>query len=179
MSSSWYVLYVRSNCEAKTASLIKENLQKHNKLHLLKDLKIPSQKVSMLKKGKKVDVDKKMFPGYVMLHIEEDDSFELMRNVIINTEHVKKFLGAQNKPVPISQEEARTLLKHIEEGKSAQEDKVMFSVGDRVEIRDGGFNGLPGEVEEIDRKSGIVKISVTIFGRSTTVELPFNHIALI
>lgn len=179
MSSYWYVLYVRSNCEAKASSLIRDNLRKHDKLNLLKDLKIPSQKTSLVKRGKRVEVDKRLYPGYIILCIEKNESFELVRNIITNTEYIKKFLGHNGKPVPISKEEANRLLQQVEKGKNVQENQVEFAIGDQVEVREGGFNGLPGTIEAIDKKTRIVKISVTIFGRSTTIELPIRHIVLV
>ena len=184
MKSNWYVLQVRANSEAKTAKLIAENLLAHKHSEHLLDLKIPSQKVSTVKKGKKVEVEKKMYPGYIILQINEDESFfEPVCNIILSTENVKKFLGSNNKPAAISEEERATLLQQVEKGKSAQEDIPTFSIGDSVVVRDGGtggggFDGFSGAIHKVDNERQMVSITVNILGRETTVDLPFNLVKL-
>ena len=118
MSSDWYVLYVKSNCEVRALLSVKENLQKHKKLLFLKDFQIPSQRISLIKRGKRVEVDKRIYPGYIMLRIEKNEFFELVCNIITSGEYIKKFLGNNNKPVPISHDEVKRLLKQVERGKN-------------------------------------------------------------
>ena len=185
MNSNWYVLQVRANSEAKAAKLIRENLAAHKYADHLLDLKIPSQKVSAVRKGKKVEVEKKMYPGYIMLQIKETaEFFESVCNVILGTENVKKFLGSSNKPSPISEEERTTLLQQVEKGKSMQEDMPAFSVGDRVVVRDdgaggGGFDGFSGEIHKVDKEREMVSITINILGRETTVDLHYNLVKII
>ena len=171
MKSNWYVLQVRANSEAKTAKLILDNLASHKQSKNLLDLKIPSQKVSTVKKGKKIEIEKKMYPGYIMLKINDDKLFfESVCNVILGTENVKKFLGSGNKPVAISEEESATLLQQVEKGKNAQEDDITFFVGDTVVVCDGGaggggFDGFSGEIQKVDNEKQVVSIAINILGR--------------
>jgi len=173
------VLYVKSNCENKTSSAIRYNLEKNNQLSYLQDIKVPSQKLMVTRRGKKTEVEKKIFPGYVLVHLLEDENFGTIKNIILNTENVKKFLGAGNIPTPISRQETQELFHQIKEGKTIHSDNITFNIGDHVEIIEGGFLGLHGEIESIDTKNMVAVVSVTIFGRSTSIELPFSHISLI
>lgn len=175
MSANWYGIYVKANCEHKVSNAIKESLTKLQKIHLLKDLTIPTQKISRIIKGKRVQTEKKLFPGYILINLFEDESFNELKNIILKTENVSKFLGANNIPVPMSKDEVKELLRQVQEGTKVKEEEVNYIIGDHVRILDGAFKNFTGEIQEIDNESRKLKISVSIFGRSTPIELPFDN----
>jgi transcriptional antiterminator NusG len=177
MESKWYVFQVRPNTETKAAQFIKTNLQACNIGNNLIDCQIPLQKVWVLRNGKKESVNKKIYPGYIMLHIKLDEDFSFVFNIILGVKDVRKSLGT------ISSDEVSAMLQQVEKGKDVQEDVQMFSVGDTVMVHDGGvngggFDGFSGAIQKIDRDKKIVTITISILGRETTVDLAFAQVRI-
>ena len=134
---------------------------------------MPTEKVAEVRRGRKVDAERKFFPGYVLVKMElTDEAFHLIKN----TPKVTGFLGADNKPMPISEAEAMRILHQVQEGVERPKPSVSFEVGEKVRVADGPFASFSGVVEEIDEARSRVKVAVSIFGRATPVELEFGQV---
>ncbi|WPX96005.1 Transcription termination/antitermination factor NusG [Candidatus Bandiella woodruffii] len=162
-----------SGYEKKAIELIRQNAQKKEVDHLFEDFVIPVEHTLELKKGKKVDSEKKIFPGYVLVNMELND---LTWNIVKNTQYVGKLLGGGNRPLPIPEHEIKRVLKQVEEGKVVKERKKTFEIGENVRIINGVFETFNGIVEEVDDEKQRLKILVSIFGRETPVELEFEQV---
>lgn len=174
MAFAWYILKVDSNSEKRVAKIINEQAVKYSLAESFNKVIIPSESVTEVKKGKKVPVDKKFFPGYILLNMElNDNTWHMIKNV----PHVRGFLGSNNKPRPISDEEAEAILKQMEQGSVIARKSVTFEVGENVKVISGPFESFTGIVEEVDLDKSRLKVSVSIFGRSTSVDLDFNQVA--
>jgi transcriptional antiterminator NusG len=173
----WFVLHTLSGQEQK----VKENIEKRIKIEemedLISDVIIPTEKVAEVKKGKKTTSTRKFYPGYILVHMKLlDEKNQLLDKpwyFIRNTPGIIGFAGHKERPAPMSQEEVDAILAQIEEHKEKVTAKVQFEVGEQVKINDGPFQNFTGVIEEIDPGRGKLKISVSIFGRSTPVELEF------
>ena len=134
---------------------------------------VPTEEVVEIKRGKKVSAERRFFPGYVLVRMEmTDDSWHLVRNV----PRVTGFIGAKNKPVPISAAEAVQIMKQVTDGVAKPRPAVIFEVGEQVRVNEGPFTSFSGLVEEVDEDKGRLKITVSIFGRPTPVELEFGQV---
>ena len=173
MSAKWYIVNVLSGYEAKAVELIKQNAIKKQATHLFKDFIVPMENTIELKRGKKVNVEKRIFPGYVMVNMELND---LAWHVVKDTQYVGKLLGGGNQPLPVPEYEVQRMLKQVEEGKVVKEMKKTFEVGENVKIIDGAFETFNGIVEEVEDEKQRVKVLVSIFGRETPVDLGFDQI---
>src|SRR5206468_3334504 len=134
---------------------------------------VPTEKVTEIRRGRKVDAERKFFPGYVLVKMNlTDEAFHLIKN----TPKVTGFLGAENKPMPISEAEAMRILHQVQEGVERPKASVSFEIGENVRVADGPFASFSGVVEEIDEARSRVKVAVSIFGRATPVELEFGQV---
>ena len=134
---------------------------------------VPTEVVVEMRRGSKVNSERKFFPGYVLVKMEmNEDSYHLVKN----TPKVTGFLGAGNKPVPISQNEADRILQQVKEGVDRPKPSVTFQVGEEVRVNDGPFQSFNGQVEDVDEERARLKVSVSIFGRSTPVELEYGQV---
>ena len=154
-------------------SLIKKDAIKKNIIDAFKGFIVPIENTVMIKKGKKVSEEKRIFPGYIMVHMRLND---LTWNIIKNTQYVGKLLGGGNTPAPIPDVEIKRVLKQIEEGKTAREAKKTFEIGENVKIINGVFETFNGLVEQVDDEKQRLKILVSIFGRETPVDLQFDQV---
>lgn len=173
MVSHWYIVNTLSGFEHKVSQLIKDNAEKKGISDRFEEIVVPVENVTEIKKGKKVTTEKKIFPGYIMIKMHLDDA---SWNLVKNTPRVSGFLGGNGKPAAIPEREVHRLLKQVEEGSVAKEVEVAFEVGEQVKIMEGPFETFTGVVEDVDLVKRKVKISVSIFGRPTPVELEFNQI---
>jgi len=169
----WYIINVLSGYERKVVSLIKEIASKRGVPTLFKDFIIPVENVTELKKGKKTNFEKRIFPGYILVNMELND---ITWNIVKNTQHVGRLLGGNNMPTPISNAEVERVLKQVEEGRELKEMKKSFEVGESVKITSGAFETFSGLIEEVEDSRQRVKVLVSIFGRETPVDLHFDQV---
>ena len=169
----WYIVHAYSNFEKKVAESIREQAKQRGLSDLFEEVMVPKEKVVEVRRGRKVDAERKFFPGYVLAKMElTDEAFHLIKN----TPKVTGFLGADNKPMPISDAEAARILHHVQEGIERPKPSVSFEVGEQVRVSDGPFASFNGTVEEVDEARSRLKVAVSIFGRATPVELEFGQV---
>ena len=169
----WYIVHAYSNFENKVADSIREQAKQRGLSHLFDEVLVPKEKVIEVRRGRKVDAERKFFPGYVLVKMElTDEAFHLIKN----TPKVTGFLGADNKPLPISDAEAQRIIHQVQEGIERPKPSVSFEVGEQVRVSDGPFASFNGTVEEVDDARSRLKVAVSIFGRATPVELEFGQV---
>lgn len=173
MTARWYVVHVYSGSEKKVAESIKEQAVLKKMDDRILDVMVPIENVVEVKKGEKVSSERKFFPGYVLVKMEMSDE---CWHVIKNTPRVTGFLGSRNKPQPISEAEAQHIIHQVEEGIERPQTIVKYEVGEQIRVIDGPFSSFVGLVEDIDVEKSRMKVSVSIFGRSTPVELEFSQV---
>lgn len=173
MSKRWYVLNVYSGSEQRVKDVILENAAKQKMEDYFGDIMIPMEEVMEVKKGKRVTTERKFFPGYILINMEmNDNAWHLVKSV----PKVTGFLGGGKKPVPMTEAEASRLIKQVEEGVERPRSTVSFDIGEEVKVTDGPFASFNGSVEEIDEEKQTLKVTVSIFGRATPVELEFTQV---
>ena len=168
----WYVVHAYSGFEKKVAESIKEQIAKKGLSDKFGQVLVPIETVVDIQKGKKVQSERKFFPGYVLVQMEmTDDTWHMIRNL----PKVSGFLGGK-KPLAMTEAEAQRILKQMEEGVSAPKASVTYETGEQVRVTDGPFASFVGTVEEVDLEHSRLKVLVSIFGRSTPVELEFTQV---
>ncbi len=173
MSKRWYIVHAYSNFEKKVAESIREQAKQRHLDHLFDEVLVPVEKVVDVRRGRKVEAERKFFPGYVLVKMDlTDEAYHLIKN----TPKVTGFLGTDNKPMPISEAEAQRILQQVQEGIDHPPTSVTFEVGEQVRVSDGPFASFSGTVEEVDQGRMRVKVAVSIFGRPTPVELEFGQV---
>ena len=173
MAKRWYVLHVYSGFENKVAESLMEKAKKHGLEERVEQIMVPTEEVMEVRRGQKVNAERKFFPGYVLAKLDmNDDVWHLVKD----TPKVTGFLGAGNRPSPISEKEAERLLKQIQEGVDRPRRSIMFDIGEEVKVAEGPFASFNGVVEDVDEEKGRLKVSVSIFGRATPVELEFGQV---
>ncbi|MFA7276808.1 MAG: transcription termination/antitermination protein NusG [Pseudobdellovibrionaceae bacterium] len=173
MTARWYVLHVYSGFEGKVAEAIREKAGKSGLAERIEDIMVPTEEVIEIRRGQKVNAERKVFPGYVLAKIDMSDE---IWHLVKNTPKVTGFLGAGNKPSPISEKEAQRLMTQLQEGIEKPRSTISFDIGEKVKVMEGPFASFEGMVEEVDSEKGRVKVSVSIFGRATPVELEFAQV---
>lgn len=173
MSARWYVVNVYSGSEKKVAESLKEQIILKNMQDRILDVFVPTENVVEIRKGKKVDAERKFFPGYILVKMEMSDETWL---VVKSTPRVSGFLGARNKPQPISDTEVEKIMNQIKEGLEHPQTNIAYEVGEQVRVNDGPFASFVGVVEEVDSEKSRLKVSVSIFGRYTPVDLDFSQV---
>lgn len=173
MKKRWYVLHVYSGFENKVAEAIMEKARKKGLEEKVEEIMVPTEEVVEVKRGQRVNAERKFFPGYVLAKLQLDDD---VWHLIKDTPKVTGFLGAGNKPSPISEREAAGLMKQIQEGIERPRPSVVYDIGEEVKVVDGPFASFNGMVEEVDEEKGKLKVSVSIFGRATPVELEYSQV---
>ena len=173
MAKQWYAVQVYSNFEDKVEKMLRENAERAGLGEQFGQILVPREEVVELKDGQKVTSQRKFFPGYVLVEMEMNDE---TWHVVKSTRQVSGFLGSGGKPRPMPQREVDALLHQIEEGIERPKPKVMFDIGDAVRVIDGPFASFNGVVEEVMEDKAKLKVSVSIFGRPTPVELEYIQV---
>jgi transcriptional antiterminator NusG len=173
MAMHWYVLHVYSNFEKKVAESIREQAAQKGLTEEIGEIVVPTEEVVELRRGQKVNTERKIFPGYVLIKMELSDR---AWHMVKNTPKVTGFLGSGSKPLPISETEAMRIMQQMQEGVERPKPSVTFEIGEAVRVADGPFASFNGTVEEIDEQRSRVKVAVSIFGRATPVELEYSQV---
>ena len=173
MAAHWYIIHVYSGFEKKVKEAIAEQAEQKGLQDLFEEILVPSEEVVEVRRGKKVSTERKFFPGYVLIKMHlNDETWSLVRN----TAKVTGFLGSGGKPAPVPDIEAERIMSQMQEGVEHPRMSVSFLGGDRVRVSDGPFSTFEGIVEEVDEAKGRLKVSVSIFGRATPVELEYSQV---
>ena len=173
MSAKWYIVHAYSNFEKKVADAIRSEAALKGLTDKFEEIVVPTEEVTEIRKGRKVNTERKYFPGYVLVKMDmTDDAYHLVKN----TPKVTGFLGADNKPQPISQGEVDRILHQVQEGVERPKPSITFEIGEQVRVADGPFASFNGFVEEVDEEKARLKVAVSIFGRATPVELEYNQV---
>jgi len=170
---NWYIVQAYSGFEKKVADLIKDELKKQKLSEKLEEILVPTHQVTEVKKGKRTKKERKFFPGYVLIKI---DLTKQIYHMIKNLQKVSGFLGSADKPTPISDNEIKRILGQVSETAVSQKTGISFEIGEKVKVCDGPFASFNGLIEEIDEEKSRLKVSVSIFGRPTPVDLEFNQV---
>ncbi len=164
----WYIIHTYSGYEEKVKLALEERINPLGMEDMISQIIIPTGKVAELRKGKRQITDKKFYPGYLLIEMElTDESWHVVRN----TPKVTGFVGTGTKPTPLTEEEIQYILNQIKKGEEKPKPKVLFEKGELVKIMDGPFTGFSGMVDEVNLERGKLRVLITIFGRSTPVEL--------
>ena len=173
MAKRWYIVHAYSNFEKKVADSIREQVKQRHLDSLFEEIMVPTEKVTEVRRGRKIDAERKFFPGYVLVKMDmTDEAYHLVKN----TPKVTGFLGSGLKPMPVSEREVARIIGAIEEGVERPKPTIQFEIGETVRVTDGPFASFNGSVEQVDEERARLRVTVSIFGRATPVELEYAQV---
>jgi transcriptional antiterminator NusG len=171
--AKWYIVNAYSNFEKKVAEAIKTEAANKDLSDLFVEILVPVEEIIEVRRGRKVTSERKFFPGYVLVKmVMTDEAYHLVKN----TPKVTGFLGQGNTPLPVSDAEVARIVGQVEEGVERPRPTIIFDIGEKVKVLDGPFQSFEGLVEEVDEEQARLKVAVSIFGRSTPVELEYEQV---
>jgi len=173
MAARWYAVSVLSNYEKKVAESIREAVVQQGLEEEILQVLVPTEEVIEVRRGKKVQAERRFMPGYVLVQMDMSDR---AYHLINSTHRVTGFLGPQGRPVPMRDAEVGAIINQVEEGAERPRSLISFDVGEQVSVTDGPFEGFTGMVEDVDEAHSRLKVTVSIFGRATPVELEFSQV---
>jgi len=174
MAKRWYSVSVLSNYEQKIAEIIRQSVIDSNMEDQIEEVLVPTEEVIEVRRGKKVTTERRFMPGYVLVRMElSDEGYHLITSI----NRVTGFLGPQGRPMPMRDAEVNQILNRVQEGEDAPRTLIHFEIGEQVKINGGHFEGFDGNVEEVDEENQRLKVTVSIFGRATPVELEFTQVS--
>jgi transcription termination/antitermination protein NusG len=169
----WYIVHAYSNFEKKVAESIREQAHNQGLDDAFSEILVPTEDVVEIRRGRKINAERKFFPGYVLVKMDlSDEAYHLVKN----TPKVTGFLGSGSKPMPVSEKEVARIIGAIEEGVERPKPTVRFEVGESVRVTDGPFASFNGSVEQVDEERARLRVTVSIFGRATPVELEYGQV---
>ena len=174
MAKRWYSVSVLSNYEKKIAEIIRQSVIDSNMEDQIEEVLVPTEEVTEVRRGKKVITERRFMPGYVLVRMELSDE---VYHLITSINRVTGFLGPQGRPMPMRDAEVNQILNRVQEGEDAPRTLIHFEMGEQVKINGGHFEGFDGNVEEVDEENQRLKVTVSIFGRATPVELEFTQVS--
>lgn len=173
MAKRWYSVSVLSNFEKRVAEQIRTAVEENELQDQIEEVLVPTEEVLEIRRGKKVTTERRFMPGYVLVRMEmSDEGYHLINSI----NRVTGFLGPQGRPMPMRDAEVNGILNRVEEGQDAPRSLIFFDIGENVSVTDGPFEGFSGQVEDVDEEAQSLKVSVSIFGRATPVELKFTQV---
>ena len=173
MAKRWYSVSVLSNFEKKIAETIRQKAEELGLSDQIDEVLVPTEEVIEVRRNKKVTAERRFMPGYVLVHMEmSDEGYHLVNSI----NRVTGFLGPQGRPMPMRDAEVNAILNRVEEGQEAPRTLISFEVGEKVKVNDGPFEDFDGLVEEVDDENQRLKVTVSIFGRATPVELEYTQV---
>lgn len=174
MAKRWYSVHVLSNFEKKVAESIREAVRVQGLEDEIEEVMVPTEEVVEIRRGQKVNVERRFMPGYVLVKMEMSDR---AYHLIKDTQRVTGFLGPQGKPTPLRDAEVARILNQVEEGLEHPRPSITFQIGEQVSVTDGPFESFTGMVEDVDEDHARLTVTVSIFGRATPVELEYSQVA--
>ena len=174
MAKRWYSVSVLSNYEKKIAETIRQSAIDSNMEAQIEEVLVPTEEIIEVRRGKKVTTERRFMPGYVLVRMElSDEAYHLITSI----NRVTGFLGPQGRPMPMRDAEVNQILNRVQEGEDTPRTLIHFDIGEQVKINGGHFEGFDGNVEEVDNENQRLKVTVSIFGRATPVELEFTQVS--
>jgi transcriptional antiterminator NusG len=174
MAKRWYSVSVLSNFEKKIAEAIETKAAEQGLDDQIDEVLVPTEEVIEIRRNKKVTAERRFMPGYVLVHMEmSDEGYHLINSI----NRVTGFLGPQGRPMPMRDAEVQAILGRVQEGEDAPRTLINFDIGEKVKVNDGPFEDFDGMVEEVDEENQRLKVTVSIFGRATPVELEFTQVS--
>tara|TARA_Y200000002_G_scaffold39954_1_gene29123 strand:+ start:282 stop:815 length:534 start_codon:yes stop_codon:yes gene_type:complete len=172
-NARWYVLHAYSGYEKKVADSIIDQADKLGIKEHIEDISVPTQNIVEVKRGVRVNTERKIFPGYILIKMNlNDDTWHIIKT----TPKLSGFLGNKGKPIPISNAEAKRISQQVIDGVEKTRPAIMYDIGEQVKVIDGPFASFNGEIEQIDEEKARLRVAVSIFGRSTPVDLDYSQV---
>ena len=173
MAAKWYIIQAYSNFEKRVKETLERDAEEKGLSHLFEEILVPTENIIEVRKGRKVESERKFFPGYVLAKVDLTDA---AYHLVKNTPKVTGFLGAANKPMPVSEAEVARIVGQIQEGVETGRPTIVFDIGETVKVIDGPFQSFNGTVESVDEEAARLKVLINIFGQGTPVELNYVQV---